>query len=595
MKEAEVLGPPMSKEEKAQDRRNATRMAAVEGYIFDETEILQEAAFTQFFTKGHGLCYGLYLPRWDEHPKTGDLVQNWKPVIITSSKESVRVNSTRQHRKLGVRWSMIPDQVPRRYSLKSIPEWLTDQAVPREPGDLYHEIMKVYEQYAYMAPAWYGVHALWDMATYLYTLFPAFPYLELRGVRRTGKTKVMALSRQLSFNPGSIMTNPTPAVLFRQAHTQRGTLYLDECETLFYRNPKSGRIEHDDRVEILNSGYTSEGSVIRMERPGNRFIAVTYYTYCPKMLASIKGLHGATEDRAIVHVMTRAPDNDPRGEIEVGPEDPVFQRLRDDLFLFGLSHAGEVQKAYAAIKDTGLVKRDLQLWRPLLAIADVIGGGLRADVLKVAHQQQEVKKAEEFAPESWEYCLLERTYQLLKGGQQVILWQDLREAIPGDQKPTSKTISSIMNGLGFRDHFTHTRDGNGFRISREEFEILASTLAPNIITFTSSPPSPAPEFEEESLSAVKLGEDNADSVKVRREGSDENEEVKVPRGYPGVGGVRGVSSAVLLSALETTPGPVSYEDLQARFPGVPIDEHLRELRNRGDIYNPKPGKYQVLK
>lgn len=457
----------------------------LQSYVFDEREVLRRVGFPQFVTRGGDFAVGLIVPQ-ELTGKTGESKQEMKPIVLTSSRTFHPIFDG-ENRALGVRFDSIPAELPQRFSLLTVPRFLHKMDPVPEFRSIFERIREAYRETLYFREPWYAVHAVWDIATHFYTLFPAFPYLELRGVKGAAKTKVMRQSSCFSFNASPILSSPSEASLFRMVNDQRPTLYLDEAENLF--RVVKGRVEHDGRVEVINSGYTSDGCVPRVEGERTRRVVV-YRTYSPKMLASINGLHGATESRAILHVMTRAPDSDERGEREVEIHDTRFQKVRDELFSLMLGRWREVRKAYDAANIGGLKKRELQLWRPLLAVASLIGADVEAELLEVAKHQQSLTRVEDIAEGSWEYLLLERAHKLVKEGQRILYLKDLVAAIPEDQRPhNNKSISRLLDGLGFRD-FKRTQDPMTRRIgyvipSREDFEHILSTLNPSFFSFVS--------------------------------------------------------------------------------------------------------------
>src|SRR5208282_145566 len=118
--------------------------------------------------------------------------------------------------------------------------------------------------------------ALWEIGTYFYPLFPAYPYVELNAPRSSGKSKQMQLTARLAFN-GRIIGAPSEASTFRLRQDTRGTICFDEAET-FDKDQKAALLQ------ILNMGYTAGGTVTRCEE---RTHAVREFDiYCPKMFAS---------------------------------------------------------------------------------------------------------------------------------------------------------------------------------------------------------------------------------------------------------------------------------------------------------------------
>lgn len=567
-------------------------------YIFDEAKIFRKVPFAQFLTGESHLAVGVLLHK-ERESENGELRQVTQPAILTSEPK-LHVIFGGQNRALRVRFESVPPDLPKRYSLAVVPQLLYKSRFSRPARELFDQIKAAYEEYLFFRPDWYAVHACWDLATYFFMLFPAFPYLELRGPKGAAKTKVMRLSRCFTFNASDILTSPTESSLFRIVHDQRPSLYIDEAENLFQF--RKGKIEHDARVEVINSGYHAEGWVPRMETRGKKFFPVYYSTYCPKMLASIKGLYGATESRAIVHSMIRAKDSDPRGEREVDRHDERWAALRDELFFFMFGQFREVLQHYEALGDgTGLKKRDLELWRPLLAVARLCGSDVEEILLRVAAHQQELSRIDEYGEDAWERLILERAWNLLRGGQTILLYKELAEAVPEERRPSSKRVGRLLDDLGFRDFpRPRTRDGVGIEFqNQDDFSEIAQSLVPDIFTSPSSPTSHTHESEGFTESQIELGvkEREGEQLLVKEEepgktqndceGNEGNEESEADKDTY-------FSASDLFAALSKLPEPQPYEELERLFPGEPVEEWLADLKQRGDVYEPRAGYWKVL-
>lgn len=566
----------------------------LEPFILDPTKVHETVPFTQF-VKGESLYVGLFLPRWHEiTDKTGTVqrrVQRQKPVIIGSQGQFFEVKHDHVE-ELAVNFHSIPAELPPRWSLPAVQKYLTGNIEYIDPRELYQEIREAYEHYLYFRPEWYTVHPLWDIGTYFFMLFHAYPYLELRGVLGSAKSKIMQLSRRITYNATRIMTSPTEATLFRETDAKRPTTYLDEAESLFRK--VKGKIEHDGRVEVLNSGYNRDGSVPRMEARGKTYVTQIYHTYSPKMIASINGLYGATESRAIVHVTVRAPDDDSRGEREIESHDPRWKEIRDKLFLFMFQEWKTVKENYARMlreNPTKLKKRDFQLWRPILAVAQVIGQDVYDETLECAERVSRQRKYEQFSEDSMDYILLRGCYQYLSApGDNFIPTNLIQSWFPEDRQPHGKTISRHMKNLGLGDYWEHTREGNGYRIPLNELENIISTLAPTILPSQRSLPSQKQKVsdEEQGSADVKESEGNTDSVKVACEGMKEHE-----GNEPRIEHVQDI-----LPSVKTLGNgqPVAYEDVLKLWPDKPetFETAIHALKERGDVYEPKPGYLEVL-
>ncbi|MBI3988861.1 MAG: DUF3631 domain-containing protein, partial [candidate division NC10 bacterium] len=210
--------------------------------------------------------------------------------------------------------------------------------------------------------------ATWTLGTYVYKIFRAFPYMALRSpVKRCGKSRVLDLLSLVCFNASSRTTNPTEAQLFRGPSKNGGTLLQDEVEHL-----RGDKEVFAGLLAVLNSGFERGGSVSRMEKRGDRFEEVSFPTYCPRALAGISQLADTLEDRSLIIFMTRKLKSEPVERFSPGRLEAEAQRLRDDCYIWSLTHAGELAEVYEADDFPGLEDLDdraRDLWEPLLSIA----------------------------------------------------------------------------------------------------------------------------------------------------------------------------------------------------------------------------------
>lgn len=455
-------------------------------FIFDPNKVHRLVPFPLFKINSSLIGLGMTLPApkivRDSKGHFLGTSQINEAVIIVSNGEWINVN-VQTAGNFGVRFNEVPDDYPRRWSLPSIKHFLLKPNSKKvDPKKVFEKIKSQYEKYVYQADEWHMVHTLWDMSTYFSQLFHAFPYLELRGLKQTGKSKIMELSSRFSFNATDMMTNPSTATLFRDTDAKRSTTYIDEAENLF--KIVKGRVEPDERVEVLNSGYRYTGSVPRQEKIGNKFITRIYYTYSPKMIASINGLRGATESRAIVHVTKRAPNDDKRGELEINNDDDSFQKTRDNLYWMLMQQWKTVLEIYESLStnnETGLKKRDFQLWRPLLSVAKIIDEEVYKKTVIFACKQSDLSKFDELSEGSYEFFMLKKFYELLVAGEQFVLVSNLLSSLPDDSKMSSRGAANIIDKLGFRDYKERRKNGTGYVITKTDFEMLIMPVAPSII------------------------------------------------------------------------------------------------------------------
>jgi hypothetical protein len=163
--------------------------------------------------------------------------------------------------------------------------------------------------------------------------------------------------------------NISAAAVYRVVEQLRPTLLIDEADTYLGNN-------HELRG-ILNSGHRSDGKVDRSTKSGG---LVSFSTYSACAISLIGDLPETLHDRSIrIRLRRRRPDEkiaSLRGD-----------RTDDTLARRCARWALDYREAYASADPAippELFNRVEDNWRPLLAIADVIGGEWPTQLREIA-------------------------------------------------------------------------------------------------------------------------------------------------------------------------------------------------------------------
>lgn len=461
-------------------------------YIFDEDKITtkQHFALGQFKGKNY---FGVMIPKEEKlevkDKKKGDFSKTiQKPVQIIVLEDHTFYEITPQfEEEHNVKFSEILLLERGRWNLAEIKDFILHQKALKnlykiDGFKLFQKIKKLYEKYIYVDEDFYDLHAIWDMGTYFFDQFDAFPYIELNGLAGTGKTKLMKISSLIAFN-GQMFVKPTPATLFRFVERNKPTIYMDEVEKLFRGGNKIS--DTDDVVELLNAGYAKGGFVPRAEKNSlGEFKIRCFDVYCPKVLAGISGLRGALQDRCITEIMVKPPKGDHRGDLEVR-DNEEFGEIRNKLYGFALK--SNIEKQYNNMpRDFHLTNRDWQLWRPLLAVALIIDKNVYQKLGELA-EKLTLLKEEVLEEDSWDFKIIEALKDIVNNcsGFGDVSINGIRENLnfgDGERKPNNHYIGRYLNKIGFKKYKRRIAAGVFYRLNAQIVETVL--VNQNIITQT---------------------------------------------------------------------------------------------------------------
>jgi Protein of unknown function (DUF3631) len=204
--------------------------------------------------------------------------------------------------------------------------------------------------------------ALWVLATHAFDAFWVFPRLFVTAPEKgCGKSTLLDVVSRLVPRP-LVASNITAAALFRTIEAAQPVLLLDEAESYTRDN--------EDLRGVLNAGHRRDGGVVRCV--GDNHEPRLFSAWAPVALAAIGRLPGTIEDRSIkIKLRRRKPDEFVEA-LRLDCTD-ALAKLARMAARYAVDHATALQKADPVMPD-GIVNREADNWRPLLAIADAVGG-----------------------------------------------------------------------------------------------------------------------------------------------------------------------------------------------------------------------------
>jgi len=233
--------------------------------------------------------------------------------------------------------------------------------------------------------------ALFVMNTYLFDLHSVTPYLWVTAAEKECGKSLLLQVLETVVNKPWLTVDTTQAALYHRIENRKPTVLIDELDskTAETRNAL---------VSVLNAGYRARGVVSRQaqDRQGNWTIDEDYHVYSPKVMAGIGSyLQDTTLSRCIPVELRRKMPTEQVADFEEDRTWGETESLRENLPRWaevarGVIHEMDVVPLEV---DSARVK---EIWKPLLAIADLAGIGELARVgAKALHSERVLSEGEQ--------------------------------------------------------------------------------------------------------------------------------------------------------------------------------------------------------
>ena len=253
----------------------------------------------------------------------------------------------------------------------------------------------------------YTLITLWIIGKYLQPIWISYPYIGISGSKRCGKSKLLKLNEMLAFN-AIFSTNISTPTLYRLIQSLRCTILMDEAEAL------SDQTRKTELKNILYSGYKKYGYVYRSGKTLNeQIVPERFEVFSPKMFVTYEGLEEILNDRSINIVMIRS-ENRNIIDKEIDEQDPIWNKLRNRMYVFSLKNWRKIREIYRNFEPIPEIhSRDLELWKPILALAKFFGDDVFEDMKNLAIKKIQEKEMRE-ETETREVILLSTLVEMVK-------------------------------------------------------------------------------------------------------------------------------------------------------------------------------------
>lgn len=219
----------------------------------------------------------------------------------------------------------------------------------------------------YPTPHAQVAHALWIVHAHLMPHWDITPRIAfLSPEPASGKSRALEVTGYLVTNPVHAV-NATPAYIFRKVGIEQGvTVLFDEIDTIF--GPKAR--ENEELRGLLNAGFQRGAVVGRCVIRNKDVLTEDYPAYGAVALAGLGTIPDTIRTRSVIVRMRRRHADEAVEHFRRRIHGPEGERIR--VMIADWAKTFKVT-TWPDLPD-GINDRDADLWEPLIAIADSIGG-----------------------------------------------------------------------------------------------------------------------------------------------------------------------------------------------------------------------------
>jgi len=236
--------------------------------------------------------------------------------------------------------------------------------LPVDGAELLHDIISAIQRHATLEEHSALAIALWVLHAHALDMAEHSPRLHLSSpVKRCGKSVVLRMVE--SMVPRALsMEFVTTAALFRVIEAEHPTMLIDEVDTFLKDN--------EELRGLLNAGHWRGGRVIKTVAVGDNHEPRGFKVWAATCIAGIGKIPSTVADRSITITMRRQLRSE-RKERLISTKRQHLECLCNQAARWIADNETTIRAQDPVIPE-GLGDRAADNWRPLLAIADVIGG-----------------------------------------------------------------------------------------------------------------------------------------------------------------------------------------------------------------------------
>lgn len=302
----------------------------------------------------------------------------------------------------------------------------------------------------------------WAIGTYLFPMFPVYPYLINIGEKGTNKSGMLEFLSRICWNATAKLSLPNEAPLFRLMHQAKPTQIIDEVHRQL-NDPLRGPVLQ----ALLEMGHEQGGCVPRCDE-NDRDKINFYNVYCPKALASREGLE--LEEKGITIVIHKDFSKEyaiARKNLESDPDLDIIAR---EIFNFAIAEWAAVYDIYQNIEPTPkLSGRYFMLWAPILAICKIAYPDRYGEMVMYAEEAVVGVQHKSYEVEIMVLSWLVTRIEDIKADGNAVYFKAIRESL----NLKWQSVHSAIRNLGLIKADRDTKQGKKYYLHVDRIEKLA--------------------------------------------------------------------------------------------------------------------------
>jgi hypothetical protein len=388
------------------------------------------------------------------------------------------------------------------FTSKAIERFLYEDTADITVKNIFDKLLTTLKKYQYFEnETKYKVVVLWRIAGYFMHIWKARARLFIHAEMGSGKSRLTSILHNTGFNSVSLADWTLP-FLQRMIESTRGETHIDDFESLDEEKQKATiRLVKTGYMKGFKAGKTGDKS----RRPE------VYDLFNTTTINNTEGIDWITNDRCIT---IRIPKIEDAGyDNEPNFKEPIWQEIRDELYILGLKEAKKVNDVYSTINSEKLKGRLFSIFKPELTIAKIISEDLFTEVENWWKEEIEQRDSKELS-DDWEYKAFEKIVTIVlkqKNEDYFFLYNDvvkpvIEEMYPEDEKKYKFRMSKTIGNILSRNPIFKKRTLDGkkqYKVKGNELEaLLKAKKWPELISETTSTTSTTSTTPTKSLTST---------------------------------------------------------------------------------------------